>query len=123
VKQNQLIDRSKYFVWGEALHNLERVPADYKVTANIIKLASRMDIIRELIGQPMIVQSWYRDPESNRRAGGVANSEHLYGGACDFHPISGDFEAIYRLVEKSWDGGLGHYGDWMHIDIGPFGRW
>ncbi len=123
VKQNQLIDRSKYFTWGEALHNLERVPTDYTVTANIIKLAAAMDVVREEIGQPMIVQSWYCDPDSNRRAGGVSNSEHLFGTACDFHPLGGDFNSIYNLLNAKWKGGLGNYGDWFHIDIGPYGRW
>ena len=123
VKVNQLIDRSKYFTWGEALHNLERTPADYTVTANIIKLASALDVIREQINRPMIVQSWYRDPESNRRAGGVPNSEHLYGLACDWHPLGGDFSAIHQLLDAKWKGGLGKYGDWFHTDIGPYGRW
>lgn len=123
VRVNQLIDRSVYFTWGEALHNLERVPTDYTVTANIIRLAAVLDVVRTQIKTPIIVQSWYRDPESNRRAGGVSNSEHLYGGACDWHPLAGDFDAVYKLLNSQWKGGLGHYGDWFHTDIGPYGRW
>ena len=123
VTVNQKIDRSKYFTWGEALHNLERIPTDYTVTANIIKLAAALDVVREKIGQPMIVQSWYRDPESNRLAGGVSNSNHLYGCACDFHPLGGDFNSIYHMLDAEWQGGLGNYGDWFHIDIGAYARW
>jgi uncharacterized protein YcbK (DUF882 family) len=123
VKANQLIDRSLYFTWGEALHNLERVPTSYEVTANIIKLASELDVVRAKIGTPIIVQSWYRDPESNRRAGGVPNSEHLYGMACDWHPLNGRYESVKSYLDAKWKGGLGCYGDWFHTDIGPYGRW
>lgn len=43
----------------------------------------RLQAIRTLLGQPMIVTSAYRDPEYNRRVGGDRNSFHLLGSAFD----------------------------------------
>lgn len=123
VTHNQLIDRCKHFTWGEALHNLERVPPTSTVTANIIALANALEPIRERLGEPMIVQSWYRDPASNAAAGGVWNSNHLEGLACDWHALTLPMGDVRGWLDAEWQGGLGFYGDWIHLDIGVYARW
>lgn len=119
----QNIDGSKYFTWGEALHELSRTPADFRVTQRIIQLAQRLDIVREAIGQPIIVQSWYRTPAINRAVGGVDGSRHTFGDAVDWHPQGGSIRAVREYLEREWKGGLGFYGDWFHTDLGRFARW
>jgi uncharacterized protein YcbK (DUF882 family) len=123
VKLRQLIDGCSHFYWYEALHNFERVPSDYTVTANIIKLAKTLEPVRDFAGCPIVIQSWYRDPVSNRLAGGVSNSNHLYGEACDWHPLDNRIERMHEYLDSQWKGGLGFYGDWFHTDIGSFARW
>lgn len=123
VRRDQLIDRSKFFTWGEALHDLERCPTSSQVTAGIIELAAQLAEVRTHFDRPIIVQSWYRDPYSNRLAGGVSNSEHLGGGACDWHMLGVEMGQVHRWLDKKWKGGLGFYGDWVHTDIGLHGRW
>ena len=46
----------------------------------------QMNIIREFLGVPIIVNSGYRCKELNRKVGGVYNSKHLEGLAVDGIP-------------------------------------
>lgn len=45
-----------------------------------------MEQVRHVVGdRACIVSSGYRCPKVNRAVGGVANSDHALGYACDFH--------------------------------------
>ena len=51
----------------------------------IIHTASKMEMVRELLGnRPITINSWYRNPVVNRAVGGVPNSQHALGEAVDF---------------------------------------
>lgn len=119
----QKIDGCQYFTWGEALHELTRTPANYQVTVNIIAMAKALDVVRIKTGAAIVVQSWYRDPETNRRVGGVDNSEHLLGNAVDWHPVGVPIERVREYLIRNWKGGLGDYWDWFHTDLGTYARW
>lgn len=56
-----------------------------KVVFNIQTLASILDQIRISVERPIIVHSAYRSPYVNVSVGGVKNSLHMQGSACDFH--------------------------------------
>ena len=59
--------------------------APHDVIANARKLASLvLQPIRERIGMPFDVTSWYRSPQLNKAIGGVSTSAHLTGMAVDF---------------------------------------
>lgn len=48
-------------------------------------MAVKMELLRELLGNPPIqISSWYRSPELNAAVGGVKNSQHILGEAVDF---------------------------------------
>lgn len=123
IDPNGLIDGSKYFTWAEALNTPHRVPQNWQVTKGIIQLASKLDELREFLGEPIHITSWYRDPESNRAAGGVPNSEHLLGNAADFYIDSTDGYGLYDLIDAKVEGGLGCYPSWVHVDLGGHARW
>jgi uncharacterized protein YcbK (DUF882 family) len=70
------------------------------------------------------ITSWFRPEPWNGRAGGVSNSTHLDGGAIDFwvDPLSSI--EVFRLFDRTWDGGLGYYANGIsHVDIGSNRRW
>ena len=59
--------------------------APHDVIANARKFASLvLQPIREKIGMPFDVTSWYRSPQLNKAIGGVSTSAHLTGMAVDF---------------------------------------
>jgi uncharacterized protein YcbK (DUF882 family) len=123
VRIAQNIDGSRFFTWGEALHELTRVPENWKVTSQIIKAAQALEFYRNFFDVPFVVQSWYRTPEINAAVGGVPDSRHLFGDGVDWHPAGGDIEWQFDYLDMTWPGGLGFYGDWFHIDLGNYARW
>lgn len=52
--------------------------------ANLLVLARGMEWVRAALGRPIYVTSGYRNPMVNKACGGVSNSDHALGYACDF---------------------------------------
>lgn len=105
------------FDWGEATKDFKRVPPNATVTANIIKLAKRLDEIRIILGnRPIIIISWYRDPRSNRIVGGVPDSRHLIGDAADIQVRGLKPRQVQSQLEKIWTGGMGYGETYTHLD-------
>lgn len=44
-----------------------------------------LEPLREYFNCPIIISSGYRSPALNKAVGGVANSQHMTGEACDIH--------------------------------------
>jgi hypothetical protein len=112
------------YTWGDATKNGSRVPASRSVMEGIAKVARVMQDLSDRYngGRKMQVNSWYRDPESNRRARGASRSRHLQGDAVDFwHP---NMNQIHRDLVNSWSGGTAiKIGSFVHVDTGPKRRW
>jgi len=53
--------------------------------ANLRRTMGFMEQVRELGHGPIIITSGYRNPEVNRLVGGVPDSDHALGHACDFY--------------------------------------
>lgn len=123
IDPNSLIDGSKYFTWAEALNTPYRIPENWQVTANIIRLAHFLDTLREFLAEPIHITSWYRDYESNLAAGGVSNSEHMQGHAADWYVEGKTAYQLYDAINTKVQGGLGGYPSWVHTDLGGYARW
>lgn len=82
--------------------------------------ASQLEVVRGLIGQPLIVSSGYRSPELNKTIGGSPNSAHCQGFAVDFScPAYGSPLKICRAIDAakiSYDQ-LIQEGTWVHISF------
>ncbi|MBD2288156.1 hypothetical protein H6F92_04720 [Microcystis wesenbergii FACHB-1317] len=67
---------SKYFSVGEVTKGDARriPPTGDDIEREILKLAIKLDQIREEWGSAIVVTSWYRPPEVNRAVGGSSNS-------------------------------------------------
>ena len=58
--------------------------------------ASRMDYIRELLGVPLIVLSWFRSEELNKAVDSSKTSAHRFGLAVDVHSNKMTSKEIYE---------------------------
>ena len=100
------------------------------VEANVRRLATALQIIRDELKRSITINSGYRSPEHNRKIGGASNSTHLTGMGADF-VVSGIAPkqvatVIERLIleGKIPQGGLKAYNSWTHYDIrGTRARW
>jgi hypothetical protein len=123
--------KSQSFTWGEALHvdsaGSYRQPANPDVVYKIIKIAEVMQNVKGLFGgAPIKVNSWYRDPVTNRRVGGASQSRHMVGDAVDFHIPGVSLVNVYDRLDPWWGsrGGLARGQGFVHIDgRGYRARW
>lgn len=105
---------SKWFRLEEFLRSetalrkkIDNTPS-WEVIANLHRLASFLDNLREAWGSGIRVSSGFRCPALNKAVGGVENSAHQYGNAVDIVPTNGrmaEFEKFLKkwLVGKKWD--------------------
>lgn len=93
------------------------------VFCNIVKLANQLQILRNHIGKPIVINSGYRSPSHNKNVGGAKNSQHVLGKAADIRIAGMTSREVYNTIEKlinSGDmlqGGLGYYPNFVHYDI------
>jgi len=69
-------------------------------------------------GKPVIINSGYRTPEHNRKVGGAANSQHLYGRAADIVVKGVSPSKVYQEADKLFNG-VGKYPTFTHVDTRP----
>lgn len=57
---------------------------EMKVIENLKALAMEiLQPLRDFLGKPVVISSGYRSPNLNKAVGGVRNSQHFKGEACD----------------------------------------
>ena len=88
---------------------------------NLLKLIFYvLQPLRDKLGKPMIITSGFRSKKVNELVGGVSNSGHLYGQACDF-VVNGMTPAqVVEFVKNSgieFDQLLNEYNQWTHISF------
>lgn len=72
---------------------------------NILYTASRMDVIREYLGIPLLVLSWFRSEELNTAVKGSKTSAHRFGLAVDVYSTKMSSKEIYdKLIEAQVKG-------------------
>lgn len=110
------------FNLSEFLHGNDPPPSPW-ILDNLYRLANRLQVVRDLLGKPIIINSGYRTPAHNRAIGGAAHSFHLSGMAADI-VVPGMTAAQVQQFLKQWSGGMGCYQHYTHVDIRPMqARW
>lgn len=87
-------------------------------------IVNRLQVIRDIIGLPIKINSGCRCEKHNKEVGGAPNSYHLRGMAIDWTVEEYHMATIARLL-KDWSGGFHFYEGWnfIHIDMGERRRW
>lgn len=101
-----------------------------EVKANLEKLAKNLQVLRDHLGKPIIINSGYRSASHNEKIGGASNSYHVKGMAADILIVGLSPRMIHGQIQMLIDagkmdqGGLGLYDTFVHYDIrGHFARW
>jgi hypothetical protein len=117
---------SKYFTHEEmkssvkaAQHGIDNsIPAFILPTCEVT--ATQMDMVREFLGHPVIVDSWYRCPALNTLVGSKPTSQHTVGEAVDF--VCPQFGSAFLIAKALVDSGIFYdqlilEHQWVHISF------
>ncbi|MEM9216641.1 MAG: D-Ala-D-Ala carboxypeptidase family metallohydrolase [Cyanobacteria bacterium P01_F01_bin.150] len=128
---------SKYFTVGEVTNlSTKRIPKDdwdpfrrqsmpaKDIKQNIVRVARKVDDVREWWGGPLAVTSWLRPWQINIAIGSKAPN-HPYGYGVDFRPMNGSVWDMQARFERElyntgkWDGGFGRGAKkgFIHVDL------
>lgn len=98
-----------------------KVPEKYK--NNLIKLTTNLQVLRDDLGAPMVINSGYRTEPYNKKVGGAPASQHLLATAGDISQKKETPLELYKRIErlikegKMHNGGLGLYNTFVHYDV------
>lgn len=105
-------------------------PIPWNMVDEIKELAENLQVLRDSLGEPIRVNSGYRNPTYNDKVGGEDNSYHMKCMAADIVVKSKTPKQLHTIIEKLISsgkikqGGLGLYPSFVHYDIrGTKARW
>ena len=129
---------SPHFTLGEFTKSsshpeIYNIPS-HEAIANLKRLCTWLEVLRERSGGPVRINSGYRSPQLNRAIHGNANSNHMTGCACDIRVIGMEQALRYAvilmdyadeskqefdelLIEKNRYGAI-----WLHFAVRPSGN-
>ncbi len=86
---------------------------------NLKMVASTLEVIRELVGQPVHISSGFRCPALNKAAGGSLKSAHMEGLAADIWVQGMNAKALAHMIA---DAGIPmdqliYEGSWVHVGL------
>ena len=82
-------------------------------------LCSILEILRNKIGNPIIINSGYRTPEWNKKCNGAKYSYHMRGMAADIRANRVSAKELARKLDEIVPDGCGIivYESWVHFDV------
>ncbi len=83
----------------------------------------KLQLLRDLIGRPLIINSAYRDPIYNAKVGGAPLSMHKQGRAFDIALRGHDRRQLARAAQAAGFTGFGYYNTFLHVDTGRKRSW
>lgn len=83
------------------------------------KLLKLLQELRNAVGEPLIINSAYRNPEYNKKIGGSPNSQHMLGKAVDIsvHNLDLTPEELAEKAKEIGFDGIGIYNNFVHVDV------
>lgn len=116
TKYNYFTEKEFYaHLSNQEIRNVVNSPT---LMAHRDELWARLNIIRQNLGLPITITSWYRDQQHNKREGGSPTSQHLDGSAVDIKCNQNLklLAVITRLQTEGMDfGQIITYGGTTHI--------
>lgn len=104
------------------------VPPEYY--GNLQELMNNLQVLRDALGVPILINSGYRTKSHNKKVGGASSSSHLTAKAADIRTSSHTPAQVMAKIEeliglgKMKQGGLSRYPTFVHYDVrGYKSRW
>ena len=124
---------SKHITYKEAVRsntalrlNINNIPNDYEIS-NMVGIASNVfEPLREYVGGPIRINSFYRCEELNRAIGGSSRSQHCQGRAIDLDDTFGykTNAEMFNYIKNNlnfdqliWEFGDDTNPDWIHVSF------
>src|SRR4051812_28605828 len=93
---------SPHFSWSEVetsptalrLGIMNALPEELLV--NVARTAQMLECVRAILGEPILISSWYRCPELNKAVGSSSGFVHPKGLAGDFVPQRAPLEQAFN---------------------------
>ena len=98
-------------------------PVPSELMPNVHELAKQLQILRDHLGERILINSAYRHKAYNERIGGKSNSYHVKAMAADITIKSKTPAQLKEIVEDLISkkvlkfGGIGLYPGFLHVDI------
>jgi len=103
---------------------IDNTPGDYELT-NMTALAENIfEPLREWVGGPIKINSFFRSVELNKAIGGSSKSQHCQGRAIEIDDVYGHKKnaEMYNWIKENlnfdqmiWEFGTDDNPDWVHI--------
>lgn len=122
---------SEHISYKEATHSatakrygIDNAPDTYQ-KQNMELVAQRIfEPLREWVGGPIKINSFFRSVETNRAIGGASKSQHMEGRAIDLDDLYGHKTnaEMYQYIKDNldfdtliWEFGTDENPDWVHV--------
>ena len=122
---------SDHITYAEAIHSttakrkqIDNTPNQTQVDAMKLLAEKIFEPLREIVGGPIKVNSFFRSVALNETIGGVASSQHCKGQAIDIDDVYGykSNAEMYKWVKENldfdqmiWEFGTDMQPNWIHI--------
>ena len=122
---------SKHIAYAEAIHSntakrkgIDNTPNQTQVEAMKLLASQVFEPLREWVGGPIKVNSFFRSVTLNEEIGGVASSQHCKGQAIDIDDVYGrkSNAEMYNWIKENlsydqiiWEFGTAMQPNWIHI--------
>ena len=117
MKVSEHFDGSEYFTGVEDYYQTMKaggVPPQWKISPLLIEA---VEMARQRIGSPIIINSAFRTPEHNFNEGGTKYSLHLIGAAADIYCPAEDIDTLYDVIKGiALFKGIGKAKTFIHCD-------
>ena len=103
---------------------IENIPNEYQLTNMVVLAENVFEPLREWVGGPIKVNSFFRSEELNKAIGGSNRSQHCQGRAIDIDDVYGykTNAEMYEYIKNNldfdqliWEFGNDENPDWVHV--------
>jgi len=120
----------KYFTLKELTKTsigLLNTPGKFELENLKYLVENILDPLRDMINEPIIINSGYRSPMVNKSIGGVPSSQHVKGEAADIE--CSDNAKLFNLIKNNflfdqliWEKGDNKQPSWVHVSLKKTGN-